>query len=45
MRCKNIRKLSGKEVKKKQLRIHYEDEKELEKLEVEERIEKFWKQI
>ena len=42
---KNIRKISGKEVKKKELIIYDEDGKELEEIEAEERIEKFWKQI
>ena len=42
---KNIRKISGKEVKKKELRIYDEDGKELEEIESKERIERFWKQI
>ena len=42
---KNIKKISGKEVKKKELRMYDEDGKELEKIEAEERIERFWKQI
>ena len=41
---KNIRKINGKEVKKKELRIYDEDGKELEEIEEEERIERFWKQ-
>ena len=36
---------SGEEVKKKELRIYDEDVKELEEIEAEERIERFWKQI
>ena len=40
---KNIGKISEKEVKKKELRI-YEDGKELEEIEAEKRIERFWKQ-
>ena len=42
---KNIRKISGKEVKNKELGIYDEDGKELEEMEAEERIERFWKQI
>ena len=42
---KNIRKISGKEVKKKELRIYDEDGKELEEIEAKEKIERFWKQI
>ena len=42
---KNIRKISGKEVKKKELRMYDEDGKELEEIEAQERIERFWKQI
>ena len=38
-------KISGRDVKKKELRIHDDDGKELEKIEAEERIERFWKQI
>ena len=41
---KNIRKISGKEVKKKELRIYDEDGKELKEIEAEKKIEKFWKQ-
>ena len=41
---RNIRKISGKEVKKKELRIFDEDWKELEEIEAEKRIERFWKQ-
>ena len=41
---KNIRKISGKEVKKQELRIYDEDEKELEEIEVGKRIVRFWKQ-
>ena len=39
---RNIRKISGKEVKKKELRIYDEDGKELEEIEAEKRIERFW---
>ena len=42
---KNIRKISGKEVKKKELRIYDEDGKELEEIEGKVKIERFWKQI
>ena len=42
---KNIRKISGKQVKKKELRIYDEDGKELEEIEAKEKIERFWKQI
>ena len=42
---KNKRKISGKEVKKKELRIYDEDGKELEEIEAKEKIERFWKQI
>ena len=42
---KNIRKISGKEVKKKELIIYDEDGKELEEIEAKEKIERFWKQI
>ena len=38
-------KISGRDLKKKELRIHDDDGKELEKTEAEERIERFWKQI
>ena len=41
----NIRKISGKEVKKKVLRIYDEDGKELEEIEAKEKIERFWKPI
>ena len=41
----NIRKISGKEVKKKELKIYDEDGKELEEIEAKEKIERFWKQI
>ena len=41
---KNIRKIGGKEVKKKELKIYDEDGKELEEIEAEKRIERFWKQ-
>ena len=41
---KNIKKISGKEVKKKELRIYDEDGKELEEIEAEKRIERFWKE-
>ena len=41
---KNIRKISGKEVKKKELRIYDEDGKDLEEIEAEKRIERFCKQ-
>ena len=42
---KNIRKISGKGVKKKELRIYDEDGKELEEIEAKEKIENSWKQI
>ena len=42
---KNIRKISGKEVKKKELKIYDEDGKELEEIEAKEKVERFWKQI
>ena len=42
---KNIRKISGKEVKKKELRIYDEEGKEMEEIEAKEKIERFWKQI
>ena len=42
---KNIRKISGKEVKKNEMGIYNEDGKELEEIEAEERMERFWKQI
>ena len=42
---KNIRKISGKKVKKKELRIYDGDGKELEEIEAKEKIERFWKQI
>ena len=42
---KNIRKISGNEVNKKEVRIYNEDGKELEEIEAEERIERFWKQM
>ena len=42
---KNIRKISGKEVKKKELRIFDEDGKELDEIEAKEKIERLWKQI
>ena len=41
---KNIRKISGKEVKKRELRIYYEDVEELEEIEAEKRMERFRKQ-
>ena len=41
---KKIRKISGKEVKKKELRIYDENGKEVEEVEAEERIERLWKQ-
>ena len=40
-----IRKISGKEVKKKELRIYDEDGKEMEETEAKEKTERFWKQI
>ena len=40
---KNIRKISGKEEKKKAENIYNEDGKELEEIEAEKRIERFWK--
>ena len=38
---KNIRKITGKEVKKEELRIYDEDGKEFEKIEAEKRMERF----